>query len=76
MMQPHATQHTGVYWTCRSEYAQNVITNHKELGRNDDIIALPVADPNSKHLFVTARRASPAAAQPLALFTRTSLTPV
>lgn len=35
---------TGVYWTCRSDYAQNVINNHKELGRNDDIIALPVAE--------------------------------
>jgi len=35
---------TGVYWTCRSDYAQNVINNHKELGRNDDIIALPVSE--------------------------------
>jgi FAD dependent oxidoreductase. len=43
LWQPHFHQ-TGVYWTCRSDYAQNVITNHKELGRNDDIIALPVAE--------------------------------
>ncbi|CAG8875858.1 unnamed protein product [Penicillium nalgiovense] len=40
---PHFHQ-TGVYWTCRSAYAQNVIANHKDLGRNDDIIALPVAE--------------------------------
>ncbi|PIG87056.1 sarcosine oxidase [Aspergillus arachidicola] len=43
LWKPHFHQ-TGVYWTCRSSYAQNVITNHKELGRNDDIIALPVAE--------------------------------
>lgn len=43
LWQPHFHQ-TGVYWTCRSDYAQNVITNHKELGRNDDIVALPVAE--------------------------------
>lgn len=43
LWQPHFHQ-TGVYWTCRSDYAQNVITNHKELGRHEDIIALPVAE--------------------------------
>lgn len=43
LWQPHFHQ-TGVYWTCRSDYAQNVITNHKEFGHNDDIIALPVAE--------------------------------
>ena len=43
LWQPHFHQ-TGVYWTCRSDYAQNVINHHKELGRNDDIIALPVAE--------------------------------
>lgn len=43
LWQPHFHQ-TGVYWNCRSDYAQNVIANHKELGRNDDIIALPVAE--------------------------------
>ncbi|QQK40253.1 Sarcosine oxidase [Penicillium digitatum] len=43
LWQPHFHQ-TGVYWTCRSDYAQDVIANHKELGRNDEIIALPVAE--------------------------------
>lgn len=43
LWQPYFHQ-TGVYWTCRSDYAQNVINHHKELGRNDDIIALPVAE--------------------------------
>lgn len=43
LWQPHFHQ-TGVYWNCRSDYAQNVISNHKDLGRNDDIIALPVAE--------------------------------
>lgn len=43
LWQPYFHQ-TGVYWNCRSDYAQNVITHHKELGRNDDIIALPVAE--------------------------------
>lgn len=43
LWQPYFHQ-TGVYWTCRSDYAQNVITNHKEHGRTDDIIALPVAE--------------------------------
>ncbi|KAG7147143.1 L-pipecolate oxidase like protein [Verticillium longisporum] len=35
---------TGVYWNCRSDYAQNVIDHHRRLGRKDDIIALPVAE--------------------------------
>lgn len=43
LWQPHFHQ-TGVYWNCRSDYAQTVITNHKDLGRNDDIIALPVTE--------------------------------
>jgi glycine/D-amino acid oxidase-like deaminating enzyme len=43
LWQPHFHQ-TGVYWACRSDYAQTVITHHKDLGRNDDIIALPVAE--------------------------------
>lgn len=34
---------TGVYWICRSDYAQNVISHHHKLGRKDDIIALPIA---------------------------------
>ncbi len=35
---------TGVYWICRSDYAQNVIEHHKKLGRKDDIIALTVSE--------------------------------
>lgn len=35
---------TGVYWTCRSDYATNVIAHHHKLGRKDDIIALPVSE--------------------------------
>ncbi|KAF9869395.1 L-pipecolate oxidase [Colletotrichum karsti] len=35
---------TGVYWICRSDYAQNVISHHHKLGRKDDIIALPIAE--------------------------------
>lgn len=35
---------TGVYWNCRSDYAQNVISHHHKLGRKDDIIALPVKE--------------------------------
>lgn len=35
---------TGVYWICRSDYAQNVIDHHKRLGRKDDIVALPVSE--------------------------------
>jgi len=35
---------TGVYWTCRSDYAQNVIRHHHKLGRKDDIVALPVSE--------------------------------
>lgn len=41
LWKPHFHQ-TGVYWNCRSDYAQNVIDHHRKLGRNDDIIALPV----------------------------------
>ncbi|KAE8155172.1 FAD dependent oxidoreductase [Aspergillus avenaceus] len=48
LWQPYFHQ-TGVYWTCRSSYAQTVITNHKELGRNDDIIALPVAEARKRY---------------------------
>ncbi|CAI4216051.1 unnamed protein product [Parascedosporium putredinis] len=34
---------TGVYWICRSSYAQDVINHHKGFGRHNDIEALPVA---------------------------------
>lgn len=43
LWQPYFKQ-TGVYWICRSDYAQNVIGHHKQLGHGDDIIALPVAE--------------------------------
>ncbi|KAH7399721.1 FAD dependent oxidoreductase [Cadophora sp. MPI-SDFR-AT-0126] len=33
---------TGIYWICRSEYAQDVIDNYKKLGRNADLSAVPV----------------------------------
>lgn len=33
---------TGVYWICRSDYAQDVINNYKKLGRTADIQALSV----------------------------------
>lgn len=35
---------TGVYWTCRSDYAQNVISHHNKLGYKDDIVTLPVSE--------------------------------
>lgn len=33
---------TGIYWMCRSEYAQDVIDNYKKLGRNVDLAAVPI----------------------------------
>ena len=35
---------TGIFWTCRSEYAQAVIENYKTLGRKADLFAVPVAE--------------------------------
>ncbi|KAK7428222.1 hypothetical protein QQZ08_005288 [Neonectria magnoliae] len=35
---------TGVYWMCRSEYAQDVVDNYKKLGRKADVSAVPVAE--------------------------------
>ena len=35
---------TGIFWTCRSEYAQAVIENYKKLGRKADLFAVPVAE--------------------------------
>ena len=35
---------TGIYWTCRSEYAQDVIENYKSLGRKADLSAVPVEE--------------------------------
>ncbi|KAF2104031.1 FAD dependent oxidoreductase [Rhizodiscina lignyota] len=33
---------TGIYWLCRSDYAQDVIDNYKKLGRNADLSAVPI----------------------------------
>ena len=35
---------TGVYWICRSDYAQDVINNYKKLGRKADITAVPIEE--------------------------------
>lgn len=41
LFQPHFHQ-TGIYWMCRSDYAQEVIDNYKKLGRKADLSAVPV----------------------------------
>lgn len=33
---------TGIYWMCRSDYAQDVIDNYKKLGRSADLAAVPI----------------------------------
>lgn len=33
---------TGIYWLCRSEYAQDVIDNYKKLGRKAELAAVPI----------------------------------
>ncbi|KAI7778949.1 hypothetical protein LA080_001466 [Diaporthe eres] len=33
---------TGIYWICRTDYAQDVINNYKKLGRKADLQAVPV----------------------------------
>jgi 2-polyprenyl-6-methoxyphenol hydroxylase-like FAD-dependent oxidoreductase len=35
---------TGIYWICRSDYAQDVIDNYKKLGRKADLKAIPVKE--------------------------------
>ncbi len=35
---------TGIYWMCRSEYAQDVIDNYKKLGRKAELSAVPVEE--------------------------------
>lgn len=35
---------TGIYWMCRSDYAQDVIDNYKKLGRTADLQAVPVEE--------------------------------
>lgn len=34
---------TGVFWMCRSDYAQHVIAHHKALGHGEDIEVVPVS---------------------------------
>ncbi|KAF6831977.1 sarcosine oxidase [Colletotrichum musicola] len=48
LWKPHFHK-TGVYWICRSDYAQNVIDHHRRLGRKDDIVALPI--PEARKLY-------------------------
>lgn len=43
LWQPYFHQ-TGIYWTCRSEYAQEVVDNYQRLGRKADIKAVPVSE--------------------------------
>lgn len=33
---------TGIYWMCRSDYAQEVVDNYKKLGRAADLKAVPI----------------------------------
>lgn len=35
---------TGIYWICRSDYAQDVINNYKKLGREAELEAVPVEE--------------------------------
>lgn len=35
---------TGIYWICRSDYAQDVINNYKKLGRTADLKAVPIEE--------------------------------
>lgn len=41
LWQPYFHQ-TGIYWMCRSDYAQDVIDNYKKLGRKADLSAVPI----------------------------------
>lgn len=41
LFKPHFHQ-TGIYWMCRSDYAQQVIDNYQKLGRKADLSAVPV----------------------------------
>ena len=35
---------TGIYWMCRTDYAQDVIDNYKKLGRKAELQAVPIAE--------------------------------
>lgn len=43
LWKPHFYQ-TGIYWMCRSDYAQDVIENYKKLGRSADLQAVPIEE--------------------------------
>lgn len=43
LWKPHFHE-TGVYWMCRSDYAQDVINNYKKLGRKADLFAVPIEE--------------------------------
>lgn len=43
LWQPYFKE-TGVYWMCRSDYAQNVIGNYQKLGRKAEISAVSVEE--------------------------------
>ena len=40
---------TGIYWICRSDYAQDVINNYKKLGRDSDLSAVSVEEAKKMH---------------------------
>ena len=40
---------TGIFWICRSDYAQDVIDNYKKLGRAADLKAVPIEE--AKRMF-------------------------
>ena len=41
LWKPHFHE-SGMYWICRSDYAQDVIENYRKLGRKADLSALPI----------------------------------
>jgi glycine/D-amino acid oxidase-like deaminating enzyme len=41
LWQPYFHQ-TGIYWMCRTDYAQDVVNNYKKLGRKADLAAVPI----------------------------------
>ncbi|KAK6429351.1 hypothetical protein LTR95_014501 [Oleoguttula sp. CCFEE 5521] len=43
LWQPYFHQ-TGIYWMCRSDYASEVIGNYKQMGREGELKAVPVAE--------------------------------
>lgn len=40
---------TGIFWTCRGDYAQKVIDNYKKLGRKADLYAVSVEEAKKMH---------------------------